>query len=541
VDEMDALKAAANSLLKKAQGGTVPDLASAVEKATGVFRLSADLEKSKAEVGKLALEESKLQYEIDTAPKRERSERIEEYVTLITPVVTIMTLAATLLVQGMQFSQSEKDKREATEDAQWDSALKLIAQSGKVSPTVIALNPFLNSPKYRGLARETAIQLLANSSDPVFFTDLFSAAFVPIGWSDLNQVAMLDRALAARANPLYIKIYDEKRDVEDLTKLTPEEKEAYQYVTDIIPKVSAQVASVLKAPRTSNSGLDLSATRFKSADWGGVDLSGANRLRGYGSDGTRCGLRARRVDLKGANLETTFFRAQHPVVRQFEGAIFPHVACGQECGAWSERGSLDLGSLVSDGEVTGRHRSLSNAWRTMHIAVLGKTGSGKSSSLRHLAQQDIAADRGFLYFDIHGNAKAFLLRTINARERQLHRYLRYKLVLIDPADPIVSVGLNPLEMDSPNFVRIAEFVEVLKRRWSLDHFGARTDELLRNALYVLAANHLMGSAVSASRRRSGYRSSFISLSRSLAACKASNESTPRYDRSRPSHLFNRRF
>jgi hypothetical protein len=30
----------------------------------------------------------------------------------------------------------------------------------------------------------------------------------------------------------------------------------------------------------------------------------------------------------------------------------------------------------------------------------------------------------------------------------------------------------------------------LKRRWGLDHFGARTDELLRNALYVLTANGL---------------------------------------------------
>ena len=66
---------------------------------------------------------------------------------------------------------------------------------------------------------------------------------------------------------------------------------------------------------------------------------------------------------------------------------------GQERGAWSERGSLDLGSQVSDGEVTGRHRSLSNARRTMHIAVLGKTGSGKSSFLRYLAQQDIAAEQ----------------------------------------------------------------------------------------------------------------------------------------------------
>ena len=73
----------------------------------------------------------------------------------------------------------------------------------------------------------------------------------------------------------------------------------------------------------------------------------------------------------------------------------------------------------------------------------------------------------------NGSASSLQLRRAD-RERQLRRHLSDKLVLIEPADPIVSVGLNPLELDSPDFVRIAEFAEVLKRRWSLDHFGART-------------------------------------------------------------------
>src|ERR1035437_9996385 len=69
-------------------------------------------------------------------------------------------------------------------------------------------------------------------------------------------------------------------------------------------------------------------------------------------------------------------------------------------------------------------------------------------------------------------------------------HLSDRLIVISPADREMSVGLNPLEDAEPDFVRIAEFAEVLKQRWGLDHFGARTDELLRNALYVLAANGL---------------------------------------------------
>jgi energy-coupling factor transporter ATP-binding protein EcfA2 len=158
--------------------------------------------------------------------------------------------------------------------------------------------------------------------------------------------------------------------------------------------------------------------------------------------------------------------------------------------ARNEGAGIDLGFRVVDETATRRQVTLSNTRRSMHIAVLGKTGSGKSSLLRHLAEQDIWEDRGFLYFDLHGDATPFLLGTINARERREHRHLSEKLIIIEPADPAVSVGLNPLEGQGADFVRIAEFSQVLKERWHLDSFGARTDELLRNSLFALAANGL---------------------------------------------------
>jgi len=151
---------------------------------------------------------------------------------------------------------------------------------------------------------------------------------------------------------------------------------------------------------------------------------------------------------------------------------------------------ITLGLLVADELVTRRRVGLSSTRRTMHMALLGKTGSGKSSLLKYLCLQDIEAGRGFVYFDLHGDATPFLLRAIAAEEWEQHEHLSDRLIVISPADLDMSVGLNPLEDAEPDFVRIAEFAEVLKQRWGLDHFGARTDELLRNALYVLAANGL---------------------------------------------------
>ena len=144
-----------------------------------------------------------------------------------------------------------------------------------------------------------------------------------------------------------------------------------------------------------------------------------------------------------------------------------------------------------------------------HVVVLGKTGSGKSYLLRHMCEQDIEKDRGFVYFDLHGDATPFLLRRINARERREHRHLSDKTIVIDPADPIMSVGLNPLEQETEDFVATAEVAEILKRHWGLDHFGARTDELLRNALFVLSVNHLTLVELTPLLADSGFRSTCL--------------------------------
>ena len=177
---------------------------------------------------------------------------------------------------------------------------------------------------------------------------------------------------------------------------------------------------------------------------------------------------------------------------------------GRGRGARKEGNALDLGFRITDGHPTRQHETLSTTRRAMHLAVLGKTGTGKSSLLRHFIQQDIAQDRGFLVLDIHGELTPFILRTINARERAERRHLSGKLIVVSAGDREMSIGLNPLE-GADDFVRVAEFSQILRERWALDHFGARTDELLRNSLYVLAANGLTLLELSLLLTHTGFR------------------------------------
>src|SRR5689334_12603426 len=82
-------------------------------------------------------------------------------------------------------------------------------------------------------------------------------------------------------------------------------------------------------------------------------------------------------------------------------------------GKWPSGESLTLGFRVLDGQLTKKQFGLSTPQRTMHVAILGKTGTGKSSLLRYMSRQDIEADRGFAYFALHGDDVPFLLGVIN--------------------------------------------------------------------------------------------------------------------------------
>jgi len=153
---------------------------------------------------------------------------------------------------------------------------------------------------------------------------------------------------------------------------------------------------------------------------------------------------------------------------------------------------FDLGWGVSDGQILKTRVSIPHGKRPEHIAILGKTGQGKSFLLRHLAAQDIQARRGFVFFDLHGDTTPFLLGVLAEEERRTREDLSNRVVVIEPGDREYSIGLNVLERSegAEAFSQIAEFTELLKRHWHLESFGARTEELLRNALFALSDNQL---------------------------------------------------
>jgi hypothetical protein len=312
MDQRQALDSAVKLLLEKAQNvlekaQNESDLASAVEAVSGALKLPADLEKSRTELNKLELEKAKLKHEIRYARKRGLTECIQGWVSSLAPIVAIVSLVATLAYQAWQFRKTEKDQRDAAEDARWADTVKAISQNSGLSPSAVALNPFLKSERYGRQALDAAVQLLSNTSDTVLFADLFGAAFVPVSCGNLAQVLALDRALRERVYPLLNETFDPESGTNDWSKLTPEEKKTVSYTAEATREICSQLASVLSAQGPRRTIPDLSDTRFVGCDWSGVDLSGANIER----------MMLAHVDLEGANLGE---------VTRFEGASFTDVA-----------------------------------------------------------------------------------------------------------------------------------------------------------------------------------------------------------------------
>jgi hypothetical protein len=136
------------------------------------------------------------------------------------------------------------------------------------------------------------------------------------------------------------------------------------------------------------------------------------------------------------------------------------------------------------------HRSvlLPDRQRCQHAVILGKTGSGKTYLLESLAWQLAQRGEGFAFLDFHGDASLSLISRLLEVPGAAQR-----LVIVDPSHPTRSPGLNVLDAghtEAERFRKVSELSAILRQRWGVEAFGARTEELLRNSLYTLAASHL---------------------------------------------------
>ena len=117
--------------------------------------------------------------------------------------------------------------------------------------------------------------------------------------------------------------------------------------------------------------------------------------------------------------------------------------------------------------------------RRSHIAIIGKTGTGKSALLQNIVCQDILAERGCALLDPHGDVVRAVVGCVPESHRQ-------NVVIFDAADPHLRYRFNPFADIAPSqrALAAAGLVEVFKKIWS-DDWGPRLEHLLRNVVFTL--------------------------------------------------------
>lgn len=117
--------------------------------------------------------------------------------------------------------------------------------------------------------------------------------------------------------------------------------------------------------------------------------------------------------------------------------------------------------------------------RRSHIAIVGKTGTGKSALLQNIVCQDILAGRGGALLDPHGDLIRAVLKRIPESRRQ-------NVLILDAADRALRYRFNPFGNIAPSQQALAAagLIEVFKKIWS-DDWGPRLEHLLRNVVFAL--------------------------------------------------------
>ncbi len=119
--------------------------------------------------------------------------------------------------------------------------------------------------------------------------------------------------------------------------------------------------------------------------------------------------------------------------------------------------------------------------RRRHSALVGKSGTGKTTLLRNMIAWDIHAGSGVTVLDPHGDLVNEILDSIP-------KHRTNDVVYFDPRDPEYALGLNILEppVDPRHQPLIVSYlISIFKNIWGDVSWGPRLEDILRNAAFAL--------------------------------------------------------
>jgi hypothetical protein len=145
--------------------------------------------------------------------------------------------------------------------------------------------------------------------------------------------------------------------------------------------------------------------------------------------------------------------------------------------------------IIGKDAETGQVIRLTDIERRSGLSILGRPGTGKTTLIKRIIEQDIQHGHGVFFLDPHGDAIDDLQKRIPS-ERQKD------VIVLDPADEAFSFGINLLECPDPANLTartrtFAQAIDVFKKLFANIQTGeldVLLNQYLRNSFFPLLAN-----------------------------------------------------
>jgi hypothetical protein len=140
----------------------------------------------------------------------------------------------------------------------------------------------------------------------------------------------------------------------------------------------------------------------------------------------------------------------------------------------------DQVTILGETDFRGRHRpfGIKRDDRRYHLALIGKTGMGKSTLLQNLILADVRAGNGLALVDPHGDLAQDVAGVLESQNPG-------NLIYFNPTEPSGRLGLNVLEQTGvESHLVVSGVVSVFKKIWTA-YWGPRMEHILRHALWAL--------------------------------------------------------
>ncbi len=121
--------------------------------------------------------------------------------------------------------------------------------------------------------------------------------------------------------------------------------------------------------------------------------------------------------------------------------------------------------------------------RQRHMYIIGKSGTGKSKLIAHMARQDIANGKGVCVIDPHGDLVEDIVGAIPDNRVD-------DLVYFDPSDTDRPIGLNMLEVgdESQKDFAVQEMIAIFYKLFPPEMIGPMFEHNMRNVMLTLMSD-----------------------------------------------------